>query len=253
MSGQKIDVNGCQVYYEKHGNGRQVILMLPGGTGSVHTDMRPLIASMSKSKYTIIAMDPIGYGKSRPPARDYSKGVALYKMDAETGVLLMKSLGYSSFDLMGWSDGGRVGLVAAIAYPSKVQRLIVWGSAARVTVRQQRVLEAARDLNNWDDNRRQAFEEEYGDLQKATAIWGYHVDYYKTLDNICEDEIGKIRCPVLIVHGDRDAVEKTLVQELANKISDCEFHCFPDAGHAAHIDKNREFVRVVENFLDQDF
>lgn len=252
MSGQKICLNGNEIYYEKHGTGRRAILMMPGGTGSIDTDMRPLLSVMSKSKYTIIAMDPVGYGKSRPPARDYSKGVQLYKMDAAIGVDLMRSLGYSSFDWIGWSDGGRVGLVAAIGFPSRIDRLVIWGSAARVTARQQLALEAARDLSIWDPSRRQAFIDEYGSPQAATHIWGLHVDYYKTLGNICEEDIGKIRCPTLVLHGDRDPIEKSLVQEMVKQISDSEFHSFPDAGHATHIDKNREFVKVVENFLDQD-
>lgn len=253
MAGQKVVLNGCEVYYEKHGTGRQAILMVPGGTGSVHTDMRPLISSMNKSKYTIVAMDPIGYGKSRPPARDYSKGVQLYKLDAETGVELMKSLGYSSFDWIGWSDGGRVGLVAAINFPSRLDRLVIWGSVPRVTSRQQMALEAARDLQYWDESRREAFIEEYGDLDTATKMWGLHVDYYKTLDDICEEEIGKIRCPTLIIHGDRDPIEKSLALKMADAISDSEFRSFPDVGHAAHVEKNQEFVKIVEKFLDQDF
>ena len=252
MSGQRICLSGNEIYYEKHGTGRQPILMMPGGTGSIDTDMRPLLSVMSKSKYTIVAMDAVGYGKSRPPARDYSKGVQLYKMDAAMGVDLMKSLGYTSFGWIGWSDGGRVGLVAAIAFPSRIDKLVVWGSAARVTARQQVALEAARDLSIWDVSRREAFTREYGGLKAATEIWGLHVDYYQTLGNICEEDISKIRCPTLILHGDRDPIEKSLVQQMEKQISDSEFHSFPDAGHATHIDKSREFVKIVENFLDQD-
>jgi valacyclovir hydrolase len=214
--------------------------------------MRPLLVAMSKSKYTIIAMDPLGYGKSRPPARDYSKGVQLYKMDAMTGVELMKSLGYPSFSWVGWSDGGRVGLVAAIAFPSRIDKLVIWGSAARVTARQQLALEGARDLGIWDPVRRQAFCDEYGGLPEATHVWGLHVDFYKTLGNICEEDVGKIRCPTLLLHGERDPIEKSLVQDLEKQISDSEFHVFPNAGHATHIEAKKDFVKIMERFLDQD-
>ena len=94
--------------------------------------------------------------------------------------------------------------------------------------------------------------EEYGDLETATLVWGLHVDYYKTIDDICEEGISKIRCPTLIIHGDRDPIEKSLVQRMAQQISDSEFHSFPDAGHSTHIEKTREFVKIVESFLDQD-
>ena len=252
MSGQKKHIRGFDVYYEKYGTGRQALLLVPGGTGSIHTDLRPLIAGLSKTKYTIIAVDPIGYGKSRPPDRDYKKGVGLYKTDAEVCVELMRQLGYSSFDWIGWSDGGRVGLVAAITFQSRIDRLVVWGALSSVTSRQQLALEAARDLKYWDAERRQAFVEEYGDLETATKVWGRHVDYYNTLNDICSNDVCKIRCPVLILHGDRDPVEKSLVQRMASQISDSQFHSFPNIGHAVHVENSNEFVKIVESFLDQD-
>jgi valacyclovir hydrolase len=132
-SGSKIEVDGHLVYHERYGTGPKRILVVPGGTGSIHTDLKPLLDVMNKEKYTIIAMDPLGYGKSRPPERDYTIGTAMYKVDADTGVGLMKALGFNSFTWMGWSDGGRTGLVAAISYPSRIDKLIVWGAAAEVS------------------------------------------------------------------------------------------------------------------------
>lgn len=172
-------ISGYSIYYEKHGEGETPILLLPGGTGSVLTDLWSIKTALDPSKYTVIAMDPVGYGKSRPPARDYSLGTAMYKLDADIGVGLMKSLGHSSFCWMGWSDGGRAGLVAAISYPALIDRLITWGAAPEVTKRQQLALEAARELKFWDEVRRQSFIEEYGSLEEGQTMWGRHVDFYK--------------------------------------------------------------------------
>lgn len=133
--GSKIEVNGHLVYHERRGTGRLPVLVVPGGTGSINTDLKPLIEALDRDKYTIIGMDPLGYGKSRPPSRDYTIGTAMYKQDADTAVGLMKSLGFSSFSWMGWSDGGRTGLVAAISYPSRIDKLITWGAAAEVSNR----------------------------------------------------------------------------------------------------------------------
>lgn len=252
MSGSKIEVGGHQVYHERYGTGKIPILILPGGTGSIHTDLHPLVDNMSKEKYTIIAMDPLGYGKSRPPARDYTMGTAMYKLDADTAVGLMKALGFNSFTWMGWSDGGRAGLVAAISYPSKIEKLIVWGAASEVTKRQQLALEAARDLKYWDEQRKQGFIQEYGSQEEAQKIWGKHVDFYKTIGNICKEGVPRIRCPTLVIHGDRDPVEQELCKGLTTQIADSQYHSFPDAGHSVHIEKCSEFVKIVEKFLDQE-
>jgi valacyclovir hydrolase len=46
------------------------------------------LEGFDKSKFTLIAWDPPGYGYSRPPARVYDKNV--YKRDADIAALLMK-------------------------------------------------------------------------------------------------------------------------------------------------------------------
>ena len=250
--GSKIEVSGHQVYHEKYGSGSKPILLVPGGTGSIHTDLRPILNAINKDKYTVIAMDPLGYGKSRPPARDYTIGTAMYKQDADTAVGLMRSLGFNSFTWMGWSDGGRAGLVAAISYPSKIDKLITWGAAAEVTKRQQLALEAARDVSFWDEQRRQSFIQEYGSLEEAQKMWGKHVDFYKTIGNICKEGVPKIRCPTLVIHGNRDPVEQELCKGLTSQICDSQYFSFADAGHSVHIEKLPEFIKIVEKFLDQE-
>ena len=277
--GQKIDINGLGIYYEKHGTGSLPVLILPGGTGernfmnlplflllliyteewphfdslptgSIDTDIRSLINNLDKRKYTIVALDPTGYGKSRPPARDYKLGVGLYKLDADISVELMKKLGFPSFSFMGWSDGGRVGLVAAINYPGAIDKLITWGSAPVVTSRQQMALESSRNLQVWDRVRRDAFFAAYGE-EEAKEMWGRHVNFYKSLHNICREKIHEIRCPTLILHGDRDPVEKSLAEEMSHKISDSQLQTWPDGGHDIHITYLKDFVKRVERFLDE--
>jgi valacyclovir hydrolase len=46
------------------------------------------VEGLDKSKFTVIAWDPPGYGNSRPPTRDFSQG-AHYR-DADGAVKLMQ-------------------------------------------------------------------------------------------------------------------------------------------------------------------
>ena len=148
------------------------------------------------------------------------------------------------------SDGGRTGLVTAIKYPSKIEKLIVWGSAPMVTKRQQMALETAENLKMWEDLRRVPFIEEYGSIEAAQEMWSKHVLFYKTLGDICSNDLGKIRCPTLVLHGERDLIERHLVDDMVRKIGDATFFKIPDGGHNIHLTHTSTFVREVENFLD---
>ena len=57
-------------------------------TGTSRTDFSPQLEHMDKDRFTIIAWDPRGYGKSYPPVRDFPD--FFYERDADDAVQLMK-------------------------------------------------------------------------------------------------------------------------------------------------------------------
>lgn len=247
-SGKMNLSDGSSIYYEKHGNGPEKVLLVPGGTGSIRTDMQPLIDSLDKSKLTIVAFDPIGYGRSRPPDRNYNIGIDMYKKDASHAIELMEKLSCPSFTWIGWSDGGRTGLMAAGLYPSKIDRLIIWGATPMVTDRQKAGLETSVNLALWTNERRDLFHTEYGP-ELAQTMWTRHVKFYQTLGNLCQELVPKIRCPTLILHGARDIVEEELVKNIAKQIPISEMHVYPDGHHDIHISKNSDFTKRVHAFI----
>jgi valacyclovir hydrolase len=46
------------------------------------------VEGLDKSKFTVVAWDPPGYGNSRPPVRDFSQD--FFHRDADWGVKLMQ-------------------------------------------------------------------------------------------------------------------------------------------------------------------
>ncbi|KAI1304596.1 Valacyclovir hydrolase [Halotydeus destructor] len=246
--GQRVEVNGTMVHYEKVGRGPQAVLLMPGGTGTTRSDLSPLLEGMDRSRFTLIAWDPPGYGFSKPPERNYELGAKLFEHDADMAVQLMRNLGYDSFSALGWSDGGRAALVMAIKYPSRVERLVTWGAAHIVTDKQKRALEASRSLSAWEPNRRTLYTKVYGPI--AQEMWNRHINFYKTLTTLATD-LHKIRCPTFILHGERDQVELSNIEYMCRVIGDSRLKKFPDGGHDLHIQYTKEFIGLVEDFLEE--
>ena len=57
-------------------------------TGSTRTDFGPQLKSLNKERFTVVGWDPRGYGRSRPPDRDFPSD--FFERDAKDGVDLMK-------------------------------------------------------------------------------------------------------------------------------------------------------------------
>ena len=69
--------------------------------------------------FTIVGMDPLGYGVSRPPERNFpvEPDRHFLKIDALDEYTLMKSLCFEKFSVLGWSDGGVSATILAALYP----------------------------------------------------------------------------------------------------------------------------------------
>lgn len=116
------------INFARVGSGPNAIILMPGAVGSIETDFRPQIDGlpMLLNNYTIIAWDPPGYGKSRPPERTFPVG--FYHRDAFLADALMRQLGFGKYSIIGWSDGGTTGLIMASHYPDAVRKLAIWGA-----------------------------------------------------------------------------------------------------------------------------
>uniref|UniRef100_A0A0C9QPD6 BPHL protein n=1 Tax=Fopius arisanus TaxID=64838 RepID=A0A0C9QPD6_9HYME len=68
---RKVRVKDVDINYLRSGNGDHPVLLLPGALGTIWTDFKPQIEGLDKSKLTIVAWDPPGYGKSKPPDRKF--------------------------------------------------------------------------------------------------------------------------------------------------------------------------------------
>lgn len=94
------------------------------------TDFKPQIKHLDTDKLTIIAWDPPGHGKSRPPNKEYS--LDFFHNDAICGHNLMKILGYDKYSLIGYSGGGISSLLIASAYPESIRKMVVSGTIADI-------------------------------------------------------------------------------------------------------------------------
>ncbi|KAG8522059.1 Valacyclovir hydrolase, partial [Galemys pyrenaicus] len=168
VTSASVAVNGVQLHYQRTGEGEHAVLLLPGMLGlrfslfggcsrecgwapaqgrplcrasarCGETDFGPQIKKLNKELFTVVAWDPRGYGRSRPPDRDFPRD--FFERDAKDAVDLMKALRFPKASLLGWSDGGITALIAAARFPAYVSKMVVWGANAYVTDEDQRIYE----------------------------------------------------------------------------------------------------------------
>ncbi|XP_020511104.2 valacyclovir hydrolase isoform X2 [Labrus bergylta] len=246
-------VNGVDLYYEQTGGGKHALLLLPGALGSTRTDFGPQLKSLNKECFTVIGWDPRGYGRSRPPERDFP--LDFFERDAKDAVDLMKALGFGKFSLLGWSDGGITALIAAARFPDLINRMVVWGANAFVTQQDLQLYEGIRDVFKWSARMRQPLEEVYG-AETFAKNWGAWVDGFAQFSkrpegSICIELLPLIRCPTLIVQGEKDPiVPNSHAHFLSKHIKGSRLHLMPEGKHNLHLRYAGEFNKLAEDFLE---
>eukprot|EP00501_MAST-03F_sp_TOSAG23-6_P002454 GSMAST32.ASY1.ANO1.2564.1 assembled CDS len=140
---------------------------MPGALGTAATDFSPQLDNINglANSHDVISFDPRGYGKSRPPVRDFP--LDFYHRDADDAAELMNVLGHKKYTVMGWSDGAISAVIHAARHPDRVRSLIIFGGNAFFTADDIAAFEATRDVEkSWSSRMKDTHTPVYGsDLQ----------------------------------------------------------------------------------------
>lgn len=112
-----VNVNGCEFYYEIHGQGDPLVLIM-GLRRNLEWWYRQIPAL--SQHFQVIAFDNRGAGRSEKPAMEYSIGLF-----ADDTAGLMDVLDISTAHVLGISMGGYIAQELALNYPAKVKSLVL--------------------------------------------------------------------------------------------------------------------------------
>ena len=123
VAGATVEVNGIKLHYETYGQGTP-LLMIHGNGGSI-AHLGYQIEAFAP-RYQVIVADSRGHGQS-----EMGPGRLTYEHQAEDLNALLDHLHLKSAYVLGWSDGGILGLLLAIHHPDKVAKLAIMGANLR--------------------------------------------------------------------------------------------------------------------------
>ena len=113
-------VNDIQMYYAVYGQGEPVLL-IHGGLGSA--DAWGFQVPELAESHKVIVADSRGHGRSTRSEKPFG-----YALMADDYLALLDHLGIDKVALVGWSDGGIIGLDIAIRHPERLSRLFAFAA-----------------------------------------------------------------------------------------------------------------------------
>jgi pimeloyl-ACP methyl ester carboxylesterase len=218
-------VNGLHMYYEVHGEGPP-LLSLHGGLGWIDPDLMRI--GDFASRFRVIAIEQMGHGRTG----DSMDRPFHYHDMAEDTVELMRQLGIESAVVVGFSDGGIIGLDMAIHHPERVSKLVVTGSNTRIDGYAAENQAWVRTLRPEDEPVSEAYRRLSPDGPGHwPAVVGRNRAMWIAEPAFTRDEVASIKAPTLIVIGDADIVTPEHAVEMFRTIPGARLCVVPNAGH----------------------
>jgi pimeloyl-ACP methyl ester carboxylesterase len=230
VKGKYFETNGVKLYYEIYGNG-QPLLLLHGNGQSIEAFNNQI--KYFKNKYKVIIPDCRGRGKSTDNDTELT-----YDIEAKDINNLLNELKIDSTNIIGWSDGGIIGLILAKDYPKKVKKLIASGA----NTIQDTTAFFPSDLKSFND--RLLNSSLIGINRKLTNLMVMY-------PNIPFKDLAKISCPTLIVAGDRDEIRIGHTIKIFESLRNGQLFIVPNSSHYLLSENHRVFNEAALKFLEE--
>jgi pimeloyl-ACP methyl ester carboxylesterase len=235
-------VNGIDMYYAVYGSG-DPILLIHGGLG--HADIwASQVATLSKTHKVIVA-DSRGHGRSTRNDQPFG-----YDLMASDYLALLDHLKIDKTALVGWSDGGIIGLDIAMSHPERLTKL--YAQAANVTT-------DGVDPGVLTNKTFAAYivraGKDYARLSKTPgeydAFVGQISHMWESQPSWTKEQLEKITVPTAIVAGDHDeAIKRAHTEYIASVIPGAKLIILPNASHFAMLQDPDGYSKSVLDFID---
>jgi len=234
-----IVYRGAHIHYICYGHGDPVLLLHGGLSNKLSwfSQIPWLVAAGRR----VVLIDTRGHGNSTPGNAGLS-----YELFAEDTLQVLDRLGIQRTDIIGWSDGGIIGLLLGLEAPQRVRRIVAISAnfhpsglipeANEAQPSQNKISQWLRSWWSGAGQRHAALEAE------IKALW-------RTAPQLNHTDLQAITAPTLVIVGENDIIGLAHSSELAKVLANGSIEIVPDAGHAAPVTHARQINQLIAGFL----
>jgi pimeloyl-ACP methyl ester carboxylesterase len=244
MAWHSATLNGAEIAYAVAGTGDPVVLVHGGDANSEHWAFQ---VQALAGHHQVILLDSRGHGRS-----PYNGGPLTYAQLADDVLALLDLLGIERAHLVGWSDGGIIGMELALRHPERLRKVVAFGANADLggyrtdTGDEGAIIYAFGAINDAD----------YARLSPAPELYKAMVvalrQMWETEPAYTADELRTITTPFLIMAGaNEEIIAEAHTRYLAETIPGAELVLLPNCGHFGHMQEPEAFNARMLAFLQE--
>lgn len=239
--GKRAAVNGISLYYETYGEGRPV-LILHGATAFLEV-MHYQIRSLAND-HRVIAVDSRAQGRSTD-----APGPITYAGMGDDMIKLLDILHIKQVDVVGWSDGGIIGLDMAMKHPTRVRRLVAIGANYDVNGVDAKQITPGFEADI-ESQARPVYDRIAPDPSHFPVMLKKIITMIRTEPHYTTAELATIKAKTLIIAGENDLILRKHTDSLAQAIPGAKEVIVPGASHEGLLEQPDRYNAMIREFLD---
>jgi pimeloyl-ACP methyl ester carboxylesterase/predicted glycosyltransferase len=275
-----VERDGVKLHYEVFGAGEPTVLLLPTWS-IIHSRHWKLQVPDLARRHRVVTFDGRGNGRSDRPVGTEAYRTSEFAADA---LAVMDATGTGRAVLVALSAGAFWALELGAFHPDRVAGIVFVGAALPLATLPERELHSFTDrldtTEEWAKFNQHYWRERYREflefffakvfsephstkpIEDAVA-WGLETDaetliatqLARHLAGPAADPEGaadaarRLRCPVLVVHGDADAVRPHAAGVRLAELSGGQLVTFEGGGHAPHVRDPVRFNLLLREFI----
>lgn len=229
-----IDLPDIRIAYRQHGSGKP-LLMLHGNSASKSIFRHHQLKHFPE--FHSFALDSRGHGQSRS-----TEDRLTYEMISRDMIAFCRSAGLEDVYVLGYSDGGNIGLLLARDAPEIFSRIVAISPATLVTGMTDNSLSTIRKIHRI--------------MTKLSRI-GIPINKYRkcfammlTDVGITDEELRSIRTSVKILYAENDMVREDHIKHIAGSIPQAQLARIDACSHISIINNESTITEVKQFLLD---
>ncbi|WP_320162981.1 alpha/beta hydrolase [uncultured Trichococcus sp.] len=232
MRGKTLKTGKGKLYYQVGGSGEALLLLHGNGESSdIFAKQFPFFTK----HFTVYALDTRGHGRS-----DLGVERLTFKQIATDILALLDKEGIQRIHVLGFSDGGNLGLYLAAHHPERISSLVAMGAnyeADGLTdACNEETLERYKELLALPDS----------DPEKIQRLCIHNL-MLEELDLSAED-LRRIQTPTLLVAGEFDLIRDDQTEAMHRLIPGSRKYIVPGGGHDFFVDAPKVLEQLAKKF-----
>lgn len=215
-------VNGINMYYEIHGEGKPLVL-IHGGGSTIETNFSKILPLFA-AHYKVIAVELQAHGHTSD-----RNAPETFEQDADDVAALLQYLNISKAYILGFSNGASTTMKIAIRHPELAEKIIVVAG----TYKRSGLINGFFDfmetasLDNMPMPLQEAFLKINPSREALQTMHDHDANRMRRFTDWNEEDVKSISCPALIINADKDVITTEHALEISRAIPNAELIILP--------------------------